>query len=170
MKPWLFGVLQWKVKWSILIINKLACQDFNDTENLLQQESFQRDRRSFKIHCQGSVLQNRLEWDCGHTVSVYRGGKICGIIFPNLIKHRVWNLLTSAEGWWSPFFLGTFKSWPWKDYSSLFSPICPQPVNQISVGGQAVKQELDIVRYQQDQNGTDNIVRTWRNRQLRLGE
>lgn len=163
---------QWKLKCSILIINKLSCQDFSDTENLLQQERFQKERGTLKIHCQGPALQNRLEWFHGYTVSVYRKGKICKIIFPKPIKHIEFEICWQVRKFDGlHFFWCTLKSWPWKDLNnSLFSPICPQPVNQISIGGQAVKQELDIVWYQQNQDGIDGIIRIWRNRDLGLEE
>lgn len=106
------------------------------------------------------MLQNRMEKDCGHTVSVYRGGKICEIIFPNPIKHSL-KFAYKCQRLMVSNFLCTLRCWPWKDLNrSLFSPICLQPVNQISVGGQAVKQELDILRYQQNQDGIGSIRRT----------
>lgn len=57
MVLWRFST---KLKWSILIIHKLPCQDFNDTENLLQQKRFQREGHS---KFTARVQHSRVDWN-----------------------------------------------------------------------------------------------------------
>lgn len=119
------------------------------------------------------VQHSRVDWsDSVDILSQYmEKARFVRLFFQNQLNtvslkfaDKCWSLMASI-------FWCTLKSWPWKDLNnSLFSPMCPQPVNQISIGGQAVKQELDIVWYQQNQDEIDGIIRIWRNRDLGLGE
>lgn len=119
---------------------------------------------------QNSLLQNRLEQDCGYIVSIYKGSKVCGVIFPNQIKHSKFKIccqVLEVDGFC--YFGARLRSWPSKDLNrSLFGPVCLQPVNQTAVGGQALKQELDIVRYHQIPIVIDSSIRIWGNRELKL--
>lgn len=77
-----------KLKWSILIIHKLACQDFNDTENLLQQKRFQREREEYSKFS-ARVLHCRVDWsDSVDILSQYiEKARFVRLFFPKPIKH-----------------------------------------------------------------------------------